>query len=68
MDLKRLIEPEADRFRALCNFSEEERRVFDLRVKDKQVVEISMALGMAESTVKRRLRRIQDKVERVSHI
>lgn len=63
-----MIEPEADRFRALCNFSDEELSIFNLRVRDKQVVEISMALGMTESTVKRRLRRIQDKVERVSHI
>lgn len=68
MDLKRLIEPEADRYRALCNFSDEEMAVFNLRIRDKRVIEISMTLGMGEATVKRRLCSIRQKVDRVSQM
>ena len=36
------VEAECDRFRQLCNFTDDERAVFDLRVKGKSIVEISM--------------------------
>lgn len=66
MNLKRdLTTPEADRLRALCNFSDEERQVFDLRIRDKSVVEISMALNLSERTVHRRLFSIKNKIRRV---
>lgn len=67
MNLKRdLTAPEADRFRALCNFTDEERQVFDLRIRDKSIVEISMALAMSVSTVNRRCQTIRRKIEKVS--
>ena len=67
MNLKHdLTTPEADRLRALCNFSDEERKIFDLRIKDKSVVEISMALNLSTASVKRRLQSISRKVEKVS--
>ena len=67
MNLKHdLTTPEADRLRALCNFSDEELQVFDLRIKDKSVVEISMALNLSTASVKRRLQSISRKVEKVS--
>lgn len=66
MNLKHdLTEPEADRLRALCNFSDEERQVFDLRVRGKSVVEISMTLNMSMRTVDRRLSGIKNKIGRV---
>ena len=68
MNLKRdLTAPEADRLRALCNFTDEERAVFDLRIRDKSVVEISMALHLSVAITKRRLSSIRKKVNRVSH-
>ena len=69
MNLKHdLTTPEADRLRALCNFTDEELQVFDLRIRAKTVVEISMAANISEATVKRRLRSIRDKTTKVSQI
>ena len=69
MNIKKdLTAPEADRLRALCNFSDEEREVFDLRIRDKSVVEISMALHLSVASTKRRLKSIARKVEKVSQI
>jgi len=59
-------EPECEYFRRQCNFTEDERKVFDLRVKEKSVIEICFALNMSESTVKRRIRAIKSKIYRVS--
>lgn len=69
MNLKRdLTTPEADRLRELCNFSDEERQVFDLRIRDKSVIEISMALHMSVASTKRRLQAIRQKVNKVSQM
>lgn len=57
--------PECDRFRELCNFTEDERKVFDLRVTGHSIIEISMTLCMAESTVNRRIKSIKRKLYRV---
>ena len=58
-------EPECERFRRECNFTPEELRVFDLRVKDHSLVEIQLALGMSEATVTRRIRNIKKKIIKV---
>ena len=58
-------EPECDYFRKVCNFTDEERAVFDLRVKGKTVIEIRFALSMAERTVDRRLQSIKKKICKV---
>lgn len=69
MNLKRdLTVPEADRLRALCNFSDEEQQVFDLRIRDKSVVEISMALHLSVASTKRRLQSITRKINKVSQM
>ena len=57
--------PECDRFRELCNFTEDERKVFDLRVKGKSITEISLDLCMAEATVNRRIKAIKRKIYKV---
>lgn len=57
--------PECDLFRELCNFTEDERKVFDLRVTGKSIIEISLALCMGEATVKRRIKGIKNKIYRV---
>lgn len=67
MNLKNeLTTPEVNRLRDLCNFTDEEQAVFNLRTRGKSVVEISMVCAMSEGTVKRRLAGIQRKVSRVS--
>ncbi len=62
---KEFTGPECQRFRDLCNFSDEELRVFDLRVKDKSTVQICMALNMSERTVYRRIQSIKRKIYKV---
>ena len=58
-------EPECEYFRKVCNFTDDGRAVFDLRVKGKTVVEIRFALCMAERTVDRRLHSIKKKICKV---
>lgn len=58
-------EIECNRFRRDCNFTDEERAVFDLRVKAHSVVEIQHKLNMSESTVNRRIRNIKKKILKV---
>lgn len=66
MNLKTdLTKLECDRCRELCNFTDEERAIFDLKTRNKSLIEISLALHMSESTVSRRLVNIKKKVVKV---
>lgn len=47
---------ECERFRQDCNFTPDERKVFDLAVQNKSNVQIGLELGMSQATVTRRLR------------
>lgn len=63
-------QPECERFRRECNFTDEELAVFDLRVKNKSVIQIQTLLAernlpMSESTINRRLRSIKKKIYKV---
>lgn len=58
-------EPECDYFRRMCNFTEDELAVFNLRVKARSIVEIQWALNMSESAVNRRIRNIKKKINKV---
>ncbi len=58
-------EPECQHFRRECNFTDEERAVFDLRVQAKSLVEIQQILHMSESTVNRRIKNIKKKIYKV---
>lgn len=63
-------ELECRKFRELCNFTDDERAVFDLRVKGKSVLEIMFSLrdttyAMSEATINRRLKNIKRKIAKV---
>ena len=58
-------EPECERFRQECNFTEEELAVFNLRVKARSLAEIQQVLNMSEATVSRRIRNIKRKIHKV---
>lgn len=58
-------EPECEWFRRVCNFTPQERAVFDLRVKDSTIVQIQEKLSMSESTVNRRIKSIKAKIHKV---
>ncbi len=57
--------PECEYFRNVCNFTPDELEVFNLRVRDKSLVQICFALGMSEATVTRRIRAIKKKIYKV---
>ncbi len=58
-------QPECEFFRQQCNFTDEERAIFDLRVKAHSLVEIQQRLHMSESTVNRRIKNIKRKIYKV---
>ena len=66
MNLKRdLTEPECEKYRALCNFTDDELEIFNLRVKNKSLIEISILTHQSEATINRRLQNIKKKILRV---
>ena len=65
MKLTEFTRPEVEYLRQECNFTDEERAVFDLRVAARSVVEISMSLHLSEATVYRRLKNIKRKIVKV---
>lgn len=58
-------EPECEWFREVCNFTQNELKVFNLRVKDHSRVEIAIKLGMSVSTVDRNIKGIKRKIHKV---
>lgn len=56
---------ECERFRQDCNFTPEERAVFDLAIQNKSNVQIGLDLGMSQSTVTRRIKAIKRKIMKV---
>lgn len=64
-NLSEFTRRECDYFRRECNFTGDERAVFDLRVAGASIVEIALALSMSPATVNRRLRAVKDKILRV---
>lgn len=66
MNLKKdLTKAECVKLREECNFTDEERAVFDLRVAARSVIQIADTLHMSEATVYRRLRNIKRKILKV---
>lgn len=66
MNLRRgLTLPECERYRRECNFTEDERAVFDLCVRNKSRLEIAETLGMSLSTVDRRTCAVKLKIQKV---
>lgn len=63
MNIRReFTEPECERFRRECNFTDEERAVFDIRVTGKSRVYIADRLHMSVATVDRRIGDIKRKI------
>ncbi len=65
MLLHNLTEAECENFRHGCNFTDEERAIFDLRVKGKSRVEIAASMAISIATTDRRLHGIYQKVNKV---
>ena len=57
--------PELDYFREQCNFTDIERKCFDLKAKDRTNIQIAMELNVSESTVAVTMRRVRTKITKV---
>jgi transcriptional regulator len=57
--------PELNKFRELCNFSDDELEYFNLRSRHKSNVEIAMAMHVSEAQVSKLARKVKDKIKRI---
>lgn len=57
--------PEVEYFRTACNFTRQQRQVFDMRVSDHSILEICDRLHISEATAGREIRKIKNKILRV---
>ena len=51
MKISTFTKPELDMLRAKCNFTDQERKCFDLKAKDYTNTQLSMQLNISSSTV-----------------
>lgn len=58
--------PELDRFRELCNFTDEEIEYFDLRSRGKSNIVIYMEMCISESKLHSIRRNVERKIKKVS--
>lgn len=63
--LSSLTKPEVERLKDELNLTDEEERIYNLLKKNKSIIEISDKLLLSESTLKRRIKDIQRKVDRL---
>ena len=65
MKLRDFTVPELDRFRFLCNFTDDELRYFNLRSRDKSNIEIALEMNVSEAQVSKLAKRVKSKILRV---
>lgn len=57
--------PELDKFRELCNFTDEERQYFEYRARGMSNVYISLEMHVSESKVSKLARKVKSKMLRI---
>lgn len=57
--------PELDKFRALCNFTDEELEYFELKAKDKSNIQIALAMNISEAKVSKLAKRVRNKIIKI---
>lgn len=65
MKIRDFTVPELDRFRELCNFTDDELRYFNLRSRDKSNVQIAMEMNISEAQVSKLAKRVKSKILRI---
>ena len=58
-------EPELQYFRDMCNFSDEELVCFNLRAKNKSIVEIALLMHCSEPKISKLIKRVKTKIKKV---
>lgn len=65
MKIRDFTVPELNKFRELCNFTEDEMTYFNLRAKDMSNIEISITMNISEAQVSKLAKRVKSKIIRV---
>ena len=65
MKIRDFTVPELNRFRELCNFTDDEMMYFNLRAKDKSNVQIALEMNVSEPQVSKLAKRVKSKILRV---
>lgn len=65
MKIRDFTVPELNKFRELCNFTDDELCYFNMKAKDKSHVEISMNMSISEAQVAKLSKRVRSKILRV---
>ena len=65
MKIRDFTEPELQRFRDLCNFTQDELTYFNLRAKDKSNIQIAIQMNVSEPQVSKLAKRVKIKIMKV---
>ena len=65
MQIYDLTVPELERYRALCNFLDDELEFFNLRARGKSLVQIALAMNVSEAQAAKLSQRVKKKMKRV---
>lgn len=63
--LTKYSDEELDRFRKLCNFTQDERQYFELCLKRFSYVKIALEMNISEYTVSKIAKRVKSKIRRI---
>lgn len=65
MQIRDFTIPELNKFRNLCNFTEDEMKYFNLKSKDYSNVKIARTLNVSEAQVSKLAKRVKSKMKRI---
>lgn len=65
MKIRDFTVPELNKFRELCNFTEDELSYFNLRARDKSNVQIAMEMNISTAQVSKLAKRVKSKMLRI---
>lgn len=65
MKIRDFTVPELNRFRELCNFTDDELAYFNLRARDKSNIQIAIEMNISEAQVSKLAKRVKDKMKRI---
>ena len=65
MKLRDFTVPELNRFRELCNFTDDELTYFNLRSRDKSNIQIALEMNISEAQVSKLAKRVKSKILRI---
>lgn len=64
MQIRDLTRPEADYFQAVCNFTNDENTLFELRLSDLSLEECAERMDRSIDSVKQLSRKVNSKIDR----